>query len=52
MYHLTPNTFSFTQVIALAGLDGVVDIEANYMGPKKKAITAYFGELATNAGWC
>lgn len=46
-----PRNSNLCQVIALAGAGGVVDIEANYMGPKKKAITAYFGDLATKT-WC
>ncbi|KAK8389300.1 hypothetical protein O3P69_008787 [Scylla paramamosain] len=41
-----PRNSDVCQVIALAGLDGAVDIETTFMGPKKKAITAYFGDLA------
>ncbi|MPC34820.1 Trimethylguanosine synthase [Portunus trituberculatus] len=50
---ITPNVALFLprnsdvyQVIELAGVDGMVDVETAYMGPKKKAITAYFGDLA------
>ena len=37
--------FTFVQVIELAGVGGSVDIEYNYMGKKRKALTAYFGDL-------
>lgn len=40
-----PRTSDLYQVISLAGAGGSVDIESNMMGRKKKAITAYYGDL-------
>jgi len=40
-----PRTSNLYQVIELAGAGGSVDIESNMMGRKKKAITAYYGDL-------
>nr|XP_053627808.1 uncharacterized protein LOC128685346 isoform X2 [Cherax quadricarinatus] len=41
-----PRTSNLYQIIELAGIGGTVDIELNHMGRKKKALTAYFGDLA------
>ncbi|XP_069156898.1 uncharacterized protein Tgs1 [Procambarus clarkii] len=41
-----PRTSNIYQIIELAGIGGTVDIEYNHMGRKKKALTAYFGDLA------
>ncbi|XP_068244185.1 uro-adherence factor A [Palaemon carinicauda] len=40
-----PRSSNLCQIIELAGLDGAVDLEYNYMNKKLKAVTAYFGDL-------
>ncbi|KAK7075232.1 Trimethylguanosine synthase [Halocaridina rubra] len=40
-----PRSSNLCQVIELAGVGGSVDLEYNNMGKKRKALTAYFGDL-------